>query len=75
VKNDHRDAMSLADTFEKLADRTIVGWFPSKGARRKPLPKEPGFWSVDDRMPEFSTQGDPLEKLLEIVDVVTQPRS
>jgi hypothetical protein len=32
------------------------------------MPKQPGFWSVEDRLRELSTQGDPLEKLLEIVD-------
>jgi transposase, IS5 family len=32
------------------------------------LPKQPGFWSVEDRLRELSAQGDPLEKLLEIVD-------
>ena len=29
---------------------------------------QPGFWSVEDRLSELSAQGDPLEKLLEIVD-------
>ena len=32
------------------------------------MPKQTGFWSVDDRLRELSEQGDPLEKLLEIVD-------
>jgi transposase, IS5 family len=32
------------------------------------LPRQPGFWSVEDRLRELSAQGDPLEKLLEIVD-------
>jgi len=32
------------------------------------LPKQPGFWSVEDRLCELSAQGDPLERLLEIVD-------
>jgi IS5 family transposase len=32
------------------------------------LPKQTGFWSVEDRLRELSEQGDPLEKLLEIVD-------
>ena len=32
------------------------------------MPKQTGFWSVDDRLRELSAQGDPLEKLLEIVD-------
>ena len=30
--------------------------------------KQPGFWSVEDRLRELSEQGDPLEKLQEIVD-------
>ena len=32
------------------------------------MPSQPGFWSIDDRLRELSAQGDPLEKLLEIVD-------
>lgn len=32
------------------------------------MPRQAGFWSVDDRLRELSEQGDPLEKLLEIVD-------
>ena len=32
------------------------------------MPKQPGFWSVEDRLGELSAQGDPLEMLLEIVD-------
>ena len=32
------------------------------------MPKQPGFWSVEDRLRELSAQGDPLENLLEIVD-------
>jgi IS5 family transposase len=32
------------------------------------LPKQLGFWSVEDRLRELSEQGDPLEKLQEIVD-------
>jgi len=32
------------------------------------MPRQPGFWSVDDRLRELSAQGDPLEKLQEIVD-------
>jgi len=32
------------------------------------LPKQPGFWSMEDRLRELSAQGDPLEKLQEIVD-------
>ncbi len=32
------------------------------------MPKQPGFWSVEDRLRELSAQGDPLEKLQEIVD-------
>jgi hypothetical protein len=32
------------------------------------LPGQPGFWSVEDRLGELSEQGDPLEKLREIVD-------
>jgi transposase len=32
------------------------------------MPKQAGFWNVEDRFRELSTQGDPLEKLLEIVD-------
>ena len=32
------------------------------------MPREAGFWSVEDRLRELSAQGDPLEKLLEIVD-------
>jgi IS5 family transposase len=32
------------------------------------LPRQPGFWSFDDRLRELSEQGDPLEKLLAIVD-------
>lgn len=32
------------------------------------MPKQAGFWSVEDRLRELSAQGDPLEKLLEIVD-------
>lgn len=27
-----------------------------------------GFWSVEDRLRELSKRGNPLEKLLEIVD-------
>jgi transposase, IS5 family len=30
--------------------------------------KQPGFWSVEDRLRDLSAQGDPLERLLEIVD-------
>ena len=30
--------------------------------------RQTGFWSIDDRLRELSEQGDPLEKLLEIVD-------
>jgi IS5 family transposase len=32
------------------------------------MPRQAGFWSVEDRLRELSAQGDPLEKLLEIVD-------
>lgn len=32
------------------------------------MPRQPGFWSVEDRLRELSEQGDPLAKLLEIVD-------
>ena len=32
------------------------------------MAKQPGFWSVEDRLKELSAQGDPLEKLAEIVD-------
>ena len=32
------------------------------------MPKQPGFWSVEDRLCELSEQGDPLETLQEIVD-------
>ena len=32
------------------------------------MPKQPGFWSVEDRLRELSAQGDPLETLQEIVD-------
>jgi len=32
------------------------------------LPKQAGFWSVDERLREVSAQGDPLEKLSKIVD-------
>ena len=32
------------------------------------MPKQPGFWSVEDRLRELSEQGDPLEKLTQIVD-------
>ena len=32
------------------------------------MPRQSGFWSVDDRLRELSAQGDPLEQLLEIVD-------
>ena len=32
------------------------------------MPKQAGFWSVEDRLRELSAQGDPLEKLQEIVD-------
>ena len=32
------------------------------------MPRQPGFWSVEDRLRELSAQGDPLEQLLEIVD-------
>ncbi len=32
------------------------------------MPKQPGFWSVEDRLRELPAQGDPLEKLLEIID-------
>jgi len=32
------------------------------------LPRQAGFWSVEERLMELSAQGDPLEKLLEIVD-------
>jgi transposase, IS5 family len=32
------------------------------------LARQPGFWSVEDRLRELSEQGDPLEKLLQIVD-------
>ena len=32
------------------------------------MPKQPGFWSVEDRLRELSAQGDPLAKLLAIVD-------
>jgi IS5 family transposase len=32
------------------------------------LPKQLGFWSVEDRLRELSARGDPLEKLQEIVD-------
>ena len=32
------------------------------------MPKQPGLWSVDDRLGELSAEGDPLEKLQEIVD-------
>ena len=30
--------------------------------------RQPGFWSVEDRLRALSAQGDPLEKLLEVVD-------
>jgi hypothetical protein len=32
------------------------------------LPRQPGFWSVDDRLRELSERGDPLEKLRNLVD-------
>ena len=32
------------------------------------MPRQPGFWSVEDRLGELSAHGDPLEKLQEIVD-------
>lgn len=32
------------------------------------MPKQPGFWRVEDRLDELSPQGDPLWELLEIVD-------
>ena len=32
------------------------------------MPRQSGFWSIEDRLRELSAQGDPLEKLLEIVD-------
>ena len=32
------------------------------------MARQPGFWSVEDRLRELSAQGDPLEQLLEIVD-------
>ena len=32
------------------------------------MPKQPGFWSVEERLRELSEQGDPLEKLLELID-------
>ena len=32
------------------------------------MPKQAGFWSVEDRLRELSAQGDPLEKLTKIVD-------
>ena len=32
------------------------------------MAEQPGFWSVEDRLRELSAQGDPLEKLTEIVD-------
>ncbi|MDX6751451.1 IS5 family transposase [Geminicoccaceae bacterium 1502E] len=32
------------------------------------MPRQPGFWSVEERLCELSAQGDPLEKLLEVVD-------
>ena len=32
------------------------------------MAKQPGFWSVEDRLKELSAQGDPLEKLTQIVD-------
>lgn len=32
------------------------------------MPRQPGFWSVEDRLRALSAQGDPLEQLLEIVD-------
>ena len=28
------------------------------------MPKQPGFWSVADRLRELSAQGNPLEELL-----------
>ena len=32
------------------------------------MPRQPGFWSVEERLGELSAHGDPLEKLQEIVD-------
>ena len=32
------------------------------------MPRQPGFWSVANRLRELSAQGDPLEKLQEIAD-------
>lgn len=32
------------------------------------MPRQAGFWSVEERLKELSAQGDPLEKLQEIVD-------
>ena len=32
------------------------------------MPSQPGFWSVEERLKEISSEGDPLEKLQEIVD-------
>ena len=32
------------------------------------MPKGAGFWSVEERLRELSEQGDPLEKLVAIVD-------
>jgi hypothetical protein len=32
------------------------------------LPRQPGFWSVEERLKELSARGDPLEELQQIVD-------
>ena len=32
------------------------------------MPSQAGFWSVEDRLEELSTQGDPLEQLQKIID-------
>lgn len=32
------------------------------------MSRQPGYWSVEERLCEVSAQGDPLKKLLEIAD-------
>jgi len=56
------------DTAGNLADGTMIGSSPGERTGRKPVPRQSGFRSVDDRLRKLSGQGDPLEKLLEIVD-------
>ena len=58
-----------ADASGNLVSGVALGWFRVTDAGGRELARQPGFWSVEDRVCELSARGDPLEKLLDIVEL------